>query len=102
MSGWPGHTRPPGIFFLKREEGGGGKNKRVEWGAKGTKETKETKGTKETKETKGVKGAMERWSDGRIRNRIVLIYFLCVQFDNIYNQNLKEEIALVKSAWTYS
>ena len=93
MSGWPGHTRPPGIFFLKREEGGGGKNKGVERGAKGT---------KETKETKGVKGAMERWSDGRIRNRIVLIYFLCVQFDNIYNQNLKEEIALVKSAWTYS
>ena len=45
----------------------------------------------------------ELWQQGRgIRNRIVLIYFLCVQFDNIYNQNLKEEIALVKSAWTYS
>ena len=38
----------------------------------------------------------------RIRNRIVLIHFFCVQFDNIYNQNLLEEIALVKSAWTYS
>ena len=23
MSGWPGHTRPHGIFFLKRGEGGG-------------------------------------------------------------------------------
>ena len=35
MSGWPGHTRPLGIFFLKREGGDGGKNKGVEWGGKG-------------------------------------------------------------------
>ena len=27
MSGWPGHTRPHWIFYLKREGGGGGKNK---------------------------------------------------------------------------
>ena len=43
MSSWPGHTRPHGIFFLKREGGGGGK-KGVEWGGKGDEGDKGDKG----------------------------------------------------------
>ena len=45
---------------MKREEGGGGKIKGVEWGAKGLKETKETKGAKGAKETKGAKAKTKK------------------------------------------